>query len=163
MSGKNVGRSGKKNQKQTAQQVDYCKDCGAKCCKYYTVPLDPPEDVDDFETFRWYILHDRTSIFIDSEGDWFVNIANLCRELTADGRCRIYKRRPTICRNHGHDVCERNDDGYDFREHFHDEHELMAYAAIFLRRRKEQSQRRSEAARKAWARRKGGVSAKEGR
>lgn len=151
---KSEPKAASKAQRNKQSQVDYCSGCGAKCCKYYTIPLDVPEDRTDFQSFRWYILHQGASIFIDNEDDWFVSIASPCRELTADDKCRIYHRRPPICRNHGFDVCERNDDGYDFKEHFHDEHQLMAYAEKFLRRRAAQARRRSEAAVKAWATRR---------
>ncbi len=130
--------------------ADYCRKCGAKCCRYFTVPLDKPEDRDDFESFRWYILHAGTSIFVDDEGDWFICIASPCTALTPADQCAIYDRRPPICRNHSISDCERDTDEYSFTEHFRDEHELMAYARKFLRQKADQSRKRSQAVLKAW-------------
>jgi len=133
---------------------NYCRGCDSMCCRYFTVPLETPEDADDFDAMQWYILHEGISIYVDDEGDWYVNVDVRCRALDDDGRCRIYRRRPDICRDHTAEICERHGDEYDFREHFHNEKELMAYAREFLARREASRKRRSRAAKNAWRRRR---------
>jgi len=132
----------------------YCRGCDGKCCRYFTVPLEKPEDWDDFDALRWYILHEGVSIYVDDDGDWYVNVDVPCRALGADNMCRIYNTRPDICRDHTDDVCEKYGGEYDFREHFRSEKELVAYARAFLARKEASRRRRSRAARKAWKKRR---------
>jgi Fe-S-cluster containining protein len=114
------------------KQTDYCRDCDKACCKYFTVPLDEPEDDADLDAMVWYLLHEGVSIFIDDEGDWYVNVAARCRQLGADGLCGMYRSRPQICRDHTDEVCEKNDKEYDFKEHFFTVRQLKAYARKHL-------------------------------
>lgn len=148
-----------KKSKKKKKKTDYCVDCNALCCRYFTVPLDEPEDDEDFDAFRWYILHKGVSIFIDDEGDWFVAIQNDCGALGKKNLCKVYDRRPEICRRHNEEVCEKDGTPYTFREHFFSEKELMAYARKHLARLAETRRRRSEAAKRAWRRRKAAAAA----
>ena len=38
-----------------------CDYCTAKCCKYFALPIETPEDEEDFDFLRWYLVHDRAS------------------------------------------------------------------------------------------------------
>jgi len=125
-------------------QTEYCAECEKTCCKYFTVPLDEPEDEEDFDAMIWYILHEGVSIFIDDEDDWFVNIVSRCRELGDDGLCKIYKKRPEICQDHTDEVCETNEGPYDFKKHFFKATELRTYARKFLARKKKKKKRKSK-------------------
>lgn len=125
------------------KQTDYCRECDKVCCKYFTVPLDKPEDDTDIDAMVWYLLHEGVSIFIDDEGDWFVNVTARCRELQADGLCGVYRTRPQICRDHTDEVCEKNDDGYDFKEHFFTVRQLKAYARKHLAKPPKKTARKS--------------------
>jgi len=131
------------------EQTSYCRDCGSKCCRYFTVPLGRPEDRDDFDAMKWYILHQGVSIYIDREGDWYVNVDSRCTALGDDGLCRVYASRPEICRVHTDAVCEKHEANYDFREHFFTVEQLMAYAERYLARREEVRRTRSVAAKRA--------------
>lgn len=135
------------------KQTDYCEGCNAECCRYFTVPLDKPEDRDDFDAMHWYILHEGVSIHVDDEGDWYVNVVNRCRALGENNLCAAYDRRPEICRDHNDGVCEKNGVPYDFREQFSTPEELMAYAEKFLARREAARTRRSLAAKRVWKQR----------
>ena len=126
------------------EQTEYCAECEKACCRYFTVPLDKPEDEDDFDAMTWYILHEGVSIFIDGEGDWFVNIASRCRKLGDDGLCRIYKKRPEICRDHTREVCEQNEGPYDFKKHFFKAKELRTYAKKFLAKKRNKKKGKSK-------------------
>ena len=135
-------------------QTSYCRDCDSKCCQYFTVPLSRPADRDDFDAMTWYILHGGVSIYIDHEGDWYVNVTSRCTALGQDGLCRIYSVRPEICRVHTDEICEKDEANYDFREHFFTVEELTAYARKFLDRKEEVRRTRSVAAKRSWQRRR---------
>src|SRR5687768_620459 len=86
-----------------------CEHCTAKCCRYFALPLDTPEARKDFDTLRWFLLHQRTSIFVD-DGTWYLLVHTECRRLQADGRCGIYETRPQICRAYSTKNCEYEDE-----------------------------------------------------
>jgi len=133
---------------------NYCRSCDSACCRYFTMPLETPRNRDDFDAMRWYILHEDVSIYVDDEGDWYVNIDAPCRALGDDNKCRIYRTRPDVCRDHTDEACEKHGGEYDFREHFRNENDLMAYAREFLARKEASRGRRSRAAKNAWKRRR---------
>ncbi len=102
-----------------------CDDCGAKCCRYFALEIDTPEDKDDFEDLRWYLCHENTVIYVD-EGAWHVHVENDCRYRDQDHRCAIYERRPTMCREHSPDDCSYNDP-WDYELKFSTLEELEIY------------------------------------
>ena len=91
-----------------------CDHCTAKCCRYFALPLDTPTTQRDFDFIRWYLLHDRASVFKE-EGDWYLLVHTTCKHLRSDNMCGIYETRPQICRDYTTDKCEYDDDWvYDF-------------------------------------------------
>jgi uncharacterized protein len=86
-----------------------CDHCVAKCCRYLALPLDTPKQRKDFDTFRWFLVHRMTSIFVQ-KGTWYLQVHNECRHLLPDHRCGIYETRPQICREHSTVNCEYDDD-----------------------------------------------------
>jgi uncharacterized protein len=86
-----------------------CDHCVAKCCRYFALPLDTPARRKDFDTLRWFLLHDKTSIFVE-KGTWYLQVHTQCRELLSDNRCGVYETRPQICRDHSTVNCEYEDD-----------------------------------------------------
>ena len=50
-----------------------CEYCTAKCCRYFALPIETPEDAEDFDFLRWYLVHDRASIFTDDD-KWYIMI-----------------------------------------------------------------------------------------
>lgn len=108
-----------------------CPGCGAKCCRYYTVALEAPEDAEDFDELRWLLAHEGNYVYVD-EGEWHLNIEGRCKYLDASGRCAVYPYRPQICRSHGlEDVCEY-DGEYDFDRVFKSIKEIEEYAREVL-------------------------------
>ena len=91
-----------------------CDQCAALCCRYFALPLDNPETKRDYDNIRWYLLHEKVVIFIESK-QWYIGILNRCRALQSDNRCGIYETRPTICRSYTTDNCDYHagDYGYD--------------------------------------------------
>ncbi|MBL9163328.1 MAG: YkgJ family cysteine cluster protein [Planctomycetaceae bacterium] len=91
-----------------------CEYCTAKCCRYFALPMETPETFEEFEFIRWFLLHDRASVF-QEEGDWYMLVHTTCKHLGHDNRCGIYETRPQICRDYTTDNCEYDDDWtYDF-------------------------------------------------
>jgi Fe-S-cluster containining protein len=87
---------------------DLCRICGALCCKYFALEIDKPTTRRDFENIRWYISHQKVSVFIQ-EGRWYLKVGNRCRYLDGTDHCKIYKRRPSICQKHSARECEYHD------------------------------------------------------
>ncbi|HEV3416879.1 MAG TPA: YkgJ family cysteine cluster protein [Pirellulales bacterium] len=86
-----------------------CSHCIAKCCRYFALPLDEPEDQEDFEFIRWFLLHDQATVFTE-EGTWYLLIHTTCKHLQPDNRCGIYNTRPQVCRDYSTKDCEYEDD-----------------------------------------------------
>ena len=91
-----------------------CEYCPAKCCRYFALPLDEPEDLEDFEFMRWFLLHERAAVFREGK-TWYLLVHNVCRHLRDDNLCGIYDTRPQVCRDYSTNDCEYEDDWtYEF-------------------------------------------------
>jgi Fe-S-cluster containining protein len=91
-----------------------CEHCTAKCCRYFALPLDAPEDLADFEFIRWFLLHERATIFREDD-TWYLLVHTVCRHLQDNNMCGIYETRPQVCRDYSTKDCEYEDDWtYDF-------------------------------------------------
>jgi Fe-S-cluster containining protein len=93
--------------------ANLCEYCTAKCCRYFALPIDTPTARRDLEYIRWFLLHDRATVFVENE-DWYLLVYTSCRHLQDDHRCGIYATRPPICREYSTKNCEYEDDStYD--------------------------------------------------
>ncbi len=95
--------------------ANLCDYCTAKCCRYFALPMDTPTELRDLDFMRWFLLHERASVFIEDD-QWFLLVHTVCKHLQPDNRCGIYMTRPQICREYHTDNCEYEDhhvyDGY---------------------------------------------------
>ncbi|MDB4671361.1 YkgJ family cysteine cluster protein [Pirellulaceae bacterium] len=107
-----------------------CDYCTAKCCKYFALPIDTPTTRRDFEFMRWYLLHDRASIFTDG-GTWYLLVHTTCKHLMEDQRCGIYETRPEICREYTTDECEY-EDSWTYERYFETPEQIKEYADAVL-------------------------------
>jgi len=139
-----------------------CHECTALCCRYYALQTATPETEEDFEALRWYLMHGPTWIWVD-EGDWYLQVEQVCRSLGPANECLVYETRPQICREYGlPEGNERAGDpncDYFSGELSHDlefrtPEELESHARVFLAARELARERRSEAARRGWRRRR---------
>lgn len=91
-----------------------CTDCNAKCCKYVTVEIDTPTCKRDYDTIRWYLIHQNIRVLLDNYNTWHVEFLTPCNYLTSDNTCRIYTNRPKLCRDYPDDetYCENEDKPY---------------------------------------------------
>ncbi len=107
-----------------------CSKCTGLCCRYFALPIETPEDWDDFDDIRWYLTHEDVQVFVE-EGDWYINIKNKCRHLNNENYlCEIYEKRPGICRKYDDDSCDFTGNDYDYELFFKDDHQMEEYMKI---------------------------------
>jgi len=107
-----------------------CELCDGQCCRYFALPIETPDDREDYDDIRWYLCHEDVTVFVE-DGDWYVNIKNKCRHLSEkDSRCAIYGERPHICRKYDHDDCDFVEGDYDYELHFTDDKQMAEYIKV---------------------------------
>ncbi len=94
-----------------------CEHCLGMCCRYLALPIDTPEDRDDFDDIRWYLMHDGISVFVE-EDEWYLYVAADCRHLQPDFLCSAYRTRPRICREYSTENCDYHSGDYGWEQHF---------------------------------------------
>ncbi len=110
-----------------------CDYCTAKCCRYFALPIDKPKTHEDFEFMRWYLLHERASIFTE-DNTWYLLVHTVCKHLQPDQRCGIYETRPQICRDYSTKNCEYEDD-WTYDRYFETPEQVEEYADAVLSRK----------------------------
>ena len=119
-----------------SEEIDLmCRQCQSKCCRYFCFEIDEPEDFEEFENLRWFVLHEGISVHVD-EGKWFISIDNKCRNLAEDGRCTDYENRPLICRKYTTDGCDATGGDYEYDELFTTAEQVAKYARKKLGKKK---------------------------
>ncbi|MBN1909888.1 MAG: YkgJ family cysteine cluster protein [Pirellulales bacterium] len=107
-----------------------CTYCPAKCCRYFALPIETPVDWEDFEFIRWYLLHDRATVFTE-EDTWYLLVHNKCKVLRDDNLCGKYETRPQICRDYTTDNCEYEDE-WVYDQYFETPEQVLEYAEAVL-------------------------------
>ena len=107
-----------------------CNHCGAKCCCYFALPIDTPTDWSDFEFMRWFLLHERATVFTEDDC-WYILVHNRCKELRENNLCGKYETRPQICRDYTDDMCEYEDD-WVYDRYFEIPEQVEEYAEAVL-------------------------------
>ncbi len=111
-------------------EANLCEYCTAKCCRYFALPIETPEVCEDFDFIRWYLLHDRATVFVE-EGTWYLLVHTTCKHLQDDYRCGIYDTRPQICRDYSTTECEYEDD-WTYEQYFESPEQIYEYAEAIL-------------------------------
>ena len=88
--------------------------------------MDTPETEADFEDIRWFLIHERVSVFVE-DGDWYIAFDTPCRHLQADHRCGIYATRPKVCRAYSTEECDYHSGDYGWEQHFTSPEHLEEY------------------------------------
>jgi len=57
----------------------------------------------------WYQYHKNTNLHLDQENDYGLHFQNRCNQLDENNLCKIYNRRPLICRQFRLSGCHGND------------------------------------------------------
>jgi Fe-S-cluster containining protein len=116
--------------KKKALRKGLCAKCSGLCCRYFALPLDTPEDWDDYDDIRWFLCHEDIAVFVE-EGDWYLNVKNKCKYLSDKGHhCEIYDKRSKICRGYEIETCDYTSNEYDYELHFTDDHQMEEYMKI---------------------------------
>ncbi len=100
-----------------------CGGCTALCCSYFALEIDTPDEPDDFENLRWYIIHEDVKIFVDDD-TWYLQIFRKCSWLDGN-KCGNYENRPQICREYTDELCDFDGPQSDLT--FNNIEELEAY------------------------------------
>ena len=95
-----------------------CEECDGKCCKYVALEIDVPKTKKDFENIKWYVCHKNVNVFVDDNGDWYIEFLTPCEFLGEDNKCEIYNKRPKICRQYSQDECLFNNENYTEKHTF---------------------------------------------
>jgi Fe-S-cluster containining protein len=107
-----------------------CDSCAGKCCRYFSLPIDEPKTLDDFDSIRWYLAHGQTMIYVD-KAQWYLLVMTRCNYLSDDDRCKIYLNRPKICREYTTENCEYDGD-WIFERVFETSEQIWEYAEAVL-------------------------------
>lgn len=122
-----------------------CGGCTALCCSYFALEIDEPDEPEDFENLRWYIIHEDVNIFVDDRV-WYLQIFRKCSWLDGN-KCGHYDERPTICREYSDELCDF--DGVESDLVFRDVRELEAYRDEWVAKWEAKRARRRESRRKS--------------
>jgi Fe-S-cluster containining protein len=110
--------------------ANLCDHCTAKCCRYFALPIDTPDSREELEYIRWYLLHERATVFVEEE-TWYLLVHTVCRHLQDDHRCGIYDTRPQICRDYSTKECEYEDE-WTYDKYFETPEQIYEYMeAVF--------------------------------
>ena len=52
-----------------------CDKCTGLCCRYMALPIETPEDREDYDDIRWYLCHEDVAVFVE-DGEWYINVKN---------------------------------------------------------------------------------------
>jgi Fe-S-cluster containining protein len=129
-----------------------CHLCPALCCKYFAIEIDRPITPQDHDEVRWYLMHDKVGVWA-LDGDWYLEVRTVCRNLRPDNSCAIYETRPQICREYGvldkEGPCEYFSQDVPYDLLFETVEKFEEWSRADLARRAERLQRRREARRMA--------------
>ena len=103
-----------------------CGKCTGLCCRYFALPIETPEDRQDYDDIRWYLCHEGITVFVE-DGDWYISIKSKCKYLTDDYKCTIYNKRPKICRTYTTKVCDFIEGEYDYELYLKDDKQIEEY------------------------------------
>jgi len=98
-----------KNQKKSKKTEKLCGNC-SDCCKYVALELDKPTDADDFENIIWYLHHKNVNVYIGWDNKWYLEFITPCQQLNKSGLCKIYEKRPKMCREYQQEDCTKYND-----------------------------------------------------
>ena len=120
----------KKKDNHKGYKKSACRKCAGLCCRYVALPIDKPETRGDYDDIRWFLTHKGITIFVENK-TWYICIDNKCRHLSEkDHRCRIYEKRPRICRGYKNIDCELSKEAYDYELYFMNDKQMEEYMKV---------------------------------
>jgi len=108
--------------------------CRAICCRYIVKKIEAPRTRLDWDELYWFLCHEKVAVYIENR-KWYLLVNVPCVHLTRGSRCRVYPRRPDVCRLHDEGNCEYTGelDFQVFMESPEDLVRLMTRRKIFYR------------------------------
>ena len=103
-----------------------CSTCDGACCKHVAIEIDTPEELEDFENIKWYVCHKNINVYVDENYLWHIEMLTSCEFLGENHLCKIYEKRPEICREYSQEECPFHND-YEEKYTFHNLEELESY------------------------------------
>ena len=95
-----------------------CDGCD-ECCRYVAIEIDKPTEKKDYDNITWHLLHKNVNVFVDWDGDWFVEFITPCSMLDQITKlCKIYEERPQICREHSQEECVKHNNEAAEKKYF---------------------------------------------
>ena len=88
-----------------------CNECNAECCRNVAIEIDEPTTKEDWDDIRWQVSHKNIIVYLDNEDDWLIEFHSDCNHLDENNKCKIYDKRPSMCRKHDMDSCIKNGEG----------------------------------------------------
>jgi Fe-S-cluster containining protein len=133
-----------------------CHGC-AQCCRYIATQIDDPTSFREYENIFWYLTHRDVTVYIDHDGDWYLEFRTVCKHLTPSGTCEIYAERPQICEDYSFEECEVTTREPGYRVRFDSHAELLAWMrekrprahGRYMRKRRELLRKRATRSRAA--------------
>ena len=127
-----------------------CHLCTARCCKYFAFEIDRPANAKDFDTIRWYLMHEGIVVWVQ-DGDWYIEVRTVCKHLQPDNMCGIYETRPEICREYGasaDEPCEYFTEDLKYEQFFDSDEKFQTWAEAELEQRKQKRKRARQSAKR---------------
>ncbi len=90
-----------------------CEGCFAMCCRYVITEIDIPESLEDFENIKWYVSHKNVNVYVDGDYAWYIEFLTPCEHLGEDNKCKIYEKRPKVCRDYSTEECLFHNPDYE--------------------------------------------------
>ena len=103
-----------------------CHNCG-DCCRYIAIEIDNPTTGTDHDHIYWYLTHRDVSVYVDWEGDWFIEFGTVCEHLTEQITCGVYEDRPQLCSDFSWNECEKTSGEPAWKYHFKTQEEYHAW------------------------------------
>ncbi len=103
-----------------------CHRCG-ECCNYVAVEIDNPSAFKDYDNIFWYLTHRNISVYVDWEGDWFIEFESPCEHMTEGKTCGIYEERPHMCSSFSWNECEKTTEERAWKHRFEEPASFFAW------------------------------------
>jgi len=113
------------------------------CCRYFVLEIDKPEDAEGYDNIRWYLVHEKTFVFIEKK-KWYLGVYAKCKHLQLDNRCGIYETRPKICRKYTTDNCDYHGGEYNWEILFSSAEQFQTYALEKLAEMREEKREKAK-------------------
>ena len=82
-----------------------CQGCVAHCCRYVAVEIDKPDTKWQYDQILWMLVHENVAVYIEADGEWYVEFKTKCSARGEANLCKIYEDRPRLCRDYSNETC----------------------------------------------------------